>query len=190
MIKVELRTLYLKKRDTLTAHERSELSHAIIERFISQFKPIENQKIHCFLPIEKFNEIQTKILIEYCFNKKIKVFVPKMVGNDLISIELTPQTPLKKNKWGIEEPKSDEDSGILDFDYIITPLLYCDANGNRVGYGKGFYDRLFQQVSAKTLKVGVNYFPPKESIDDIWEGDYQLDYLVTPEAVLSFSALG
>jgi 5-formyltetrahydrofolate cyclo-ligase len=33
------------------------------------------------------------------------------------------------------------------FDYVITPLLYCDSFGNRVGYGKGFYDQFFQTIN-------------------------------------------
>jgi 5-formyltetrahydrofolate cyclo-ligase len=43
------------------------------------------------------------------------------------------------NNWGISEPVSDEDSGILDFDFVITPFI-LRQKGNRVGYGKGFYD--------------------------------------------------
>ena len=91
------------------------------------------------------------------------------------------------NNWGISEPVSDEDYGILDYDFVITPLLYCDRQGNRVGYGKGFYDGFFEKVSVETKKIGVNYFNPEENIDDVWENDIPLDYLVTPDAVLSFA---
>ena len=74
----------------------------------------------------------------------------------------------------------------LVFDFVLTPLLYCDSKGNRVGYGKGFYDQLFSQLSSKTKKIGVNFFNPDENIDDLWENDIPLDYLVTPEDILSF----
>ncbi len=66
-------------------------------------------------------------------------------------------------------------------------MLYCDYKGNRVGYGKGFYDSFFETLSEETKKIGVNYFNPEEIIDDVWENDIPLDYLVTPDAVLSFS---
>ena len=69
---------------------------------------------------------------------------------------------------------------------MITPLLYCDNQGNRVGYGKGFYDSLFENMSSNAQKIGVNFFNPDEIVDDVWEGDIPLDYLVTPTAVLSF----
>ena len=73
-----------------------------------------------------------------------------------------------------------------DFDYVLTPLLYCDRSGNRVGYGKGFYDGFFETVNSKTLKIGLNFFGPNEIIDDIWKNDIPLDYLITPTEVLSF----
>lgn len=75
-----------------------------------------------------------------------------------------------------------------EFDYVITPLLYCDVLGNRVGYGKGFYDRLFQNIHPKTVKIGVNYFSPNEIVADCNWYDVKLDYLVTPTEVLSFES--
>ena len=72
---------------------------------------------------------------------------------------------------------------------MITPLLYCDNQGNRVGYGKGFYDSLFENMSSTAQKIGVNFFNPDEIVDDVWEGDIPLDYLVTPTVVLSFAGI-
>lgn len=189
MLKSELRKIYLEKRKTLSKDEVLSLSEKVFEQFVQFFKPRTGQKIHLFLSIEKFNEIDTKPFIEYCWSHKIQVFVPKMIGDDLISIELTSSTILAQNKWGISEPISNEDSGVLDFDFVITPLLYCDCKGNRVGYGKGFYDRLFSQISSETKKIGVNYFPPNENIDDVWENDIPLDYLCLPTETVSFTGL-
>ena len=109
-----------------------------------------------------------------------------MMDEKLISIEVNPETQFLKNSWDIFEPESNEDSGITDFDFVITPLLYCDHNGNRVGYGKGFYDELFKNIEQNSLKIGVNFFSPYETIEDIWENDIPLDYLITPTEVLAF----
>lgn len=186
MLKTELREIYLKKRKELSAEEVDILSNKIVENFILKFNPTEHQNIHCFLPIEKFNEIKTSYLIKYCWQRHIKVYIPKMVGEHLIAVEYDEHTVLEKNTWGILEPTTNEDSGRQDFDYVITPLLYCDKKGNRVGYGKGFYDRLFSQISPESKKVGVSYFPPAEEITDVYWADVPLDYLVTPDEVLSF----
>jgi len=74
----------------------------------------------------------------------------------------------------------------IKFDIVITPLLYCDNQGNRVGYGKGFYDIFFSKIDRSTLKVGVSFFPPVALISDVSQQDVPLDYLVTPTEVLSF----
>ncbi|MGH1518998.1 5-formyltetrahydrofolate cyclo-ligase [Chryseobacterium sp. JK1] len=186
MLKAELRKIYTQKRKALSVDEAFLLSEKIFSNFLSYFQPQEGDKVHVFIPIKKFKEIDTQIFIHYFLTQKIRVFVPKIVENHLISIEVFENTEYEVNSWGILEPVSNEDSGENAFQYVITPLLYCDMRGNRVGYGKGFYDSLFQNVPLETKKIGVNYFDPDEYVDDVWENDIPLDYLVTPVEVLSF----
>jgi 5-formyltetrahydrofolate cyclo-ligase len=186
MLKAELRKEYIQKRKALSRDEAFLLSEKIFKNFIHYFHPKEGDKVHVFLPILKRNEIDTQIFIDYFLEQKIRVFVPKVVADELINIEIFADTVFEVSNWGIPEPLSNEDSREDQFDYVITPLLYCDSEGNRVGYGKGFYDRLFQSISPDTKKIGVNYFAPDVMIDDVWENDIPLDYLVTPTEVLSF----
>lgn len=186
MLKAELRKKYLQKRKTLSSDEVFLLSEKIFEKFINYFKPVSGQKVHIFITIEKFKEIDTQIFINYFLSRSIRVFVPKIVDTKLIAVEIFTETKFETNNWEISEPVSNEDSEILDFDFVITPLLYCDLKGNRVGYGKGFYDDFFENVSKDSKKIGVNYFNPNDMIDDVWENDIPLDYLVTPTEVLSF----
>ncbi|MGI9652630.1 5-formyltetrahydrofolate cyclo-ligase [Chryseobacterium sp. RLHN22] len=187
MKKSELRKKYLEKRKSLSDKDIFQLSNDIFKNFIHYFKPFSGQKVHIFIPIEKFKEMNTHIFISYFLSRNIRVFVPKIADERLISVEIFEYSKFELNQWQISEPVSDEDSGILDFDFVITPLLYCDRHGNRVGYGKGFYDGFFETVSKGTKKIGVNYFNPDENVDDVWESDIPLDYLVTPTEVLSFS---
>ena len=187
LTKKELRAIYKEKRMALSKDEAFLLSKDIFNRFLAFFQPISGQKVHIFIPIEKFKEMDTQIFIDYFLEHQIRVFVPKMVGKELISVEIFTSTKFEENLWNIVEPVSNEDSGIIDFDFVITPLLYCDKKGNRVGYGKGFYDGFFETISPNTKKIGVNYFNPDVDIDDVWEKDIPLDYLVTPTDVLSFS---
>lgn len=187
MVKTELRKKYMQKRKALSTDGAFLLSEKIFQNFIHYFKPLSGQKLHIFIPIEKFREVDTQLFIAYFLSRNIRVFVPKIVLTELISVEIFTHTTYEINSWGISEPVSNADSGIVDFDYVITPLLYCDRHGNRVGYGKGFYDGFFENISKSTKKIGVNYFNPDENIDDVWESDIPLDYLVTPTEVLSFS---
>lgn len=187
MEKSTLRKIYLEKRKKLHENDIRSLSKKIFENFISEFTVSKNQKVHCFLSISKKNEVDTNFFLEYFFKNNIRVFVPKVVDEELISIEITEESALLENSWGIKEPVENIDSGIKDFDLILVPLLYADSFGNRVGYGKGFYDRFFSEINPNSLKIGLNFFSPEELIDDVAPFDIALDYLVTPTAVLSFT---
>ena len=189
MNKSEIRKVYLKKKELLTETEVQSLSEKIFENFLFQFDLKENQKVHCFLSIPEKGEVDTSSFLNYFFENKIRVFVPKIVKGKLIALEINKETPLIENSWGIKEPAGNEDCGLKDFDLIITPLLYADQFGNRVGYGKGFYDRFFSEINPNSIKVGVSFFPPFENVDDVSEFDVPLNYLVTPTEVLSFFGL-
>lgn len=186
MKKSEIRKVYLQKKESLTDTEVQTLSEKIFENFIAKFNVQESQKIHCFLSIPEKGEVDTSLFLNTFFEDKIRVFVPKIVKAKMISLEITVKTPLIESAWGIKEPAGNEDVGIKDYDFIITPLLYSDQFGNRVGYGKGFYDRFFSEINPNAIKVGVSFFSPKEKIANISAFDVPLDYLVTPTEVLSF----
>lgn len=190
MKKSEIRKRYLEKKESLTETEVQSLSQQIFENFISTFDLNENQKVHCFLSIPEKGEVDTSSFLNNFFENEIRVFVPKIVKGKLISLEITKGTPLIESAWGIKEPEGNEDCGVKDFDCIITPLLYADQFGNRVGYGKGFYDRFFSEINPGAIKVGVSFFPPYEKVEDISEFDVPLNYLVTPTEVLSFLGAG
>ncbi|SDI00654.1 5-formyltetrahydrofolate cyclo-ligase [Chryseobacterium taeanense] len=190
MLKAELRKKYMQKRKALSDDEAFLLSERVFENFINYFKPVSGDKVHIFIPIFRFKEIDTRLFINYFFSRNIRVFVPKIVDTKLISVEIFEDTVFEINQWNISEPVSNEDSKVSFFNYVITPLLYCDHKGNRVGYGKGFYDGFFENISKESKKIGVNYFNPDENIDDVWENDIPLDYLVTPTEVLSFFSNG
>lgn len=179
LTKEELRTIYKEKRLALSHDEVNFLSKKIFEQFILQFNVIENQKVNIFLSIKKFNEINTQIFIDYFFENKIRVFVPKIKGGKMISVEIFPDSEFEINSWGIKEPISNIHSDV-DLDYVLTPLLYCDRFGNRIGYGKGFYDSFFSVNFNIHNKIGLNFFNPKEDVKGVYSKDIALDALITP----------
>ena len=186
--KSELRKLYLEKRQTFSTEEIEDYSKVIFENFLKYFDLSEVRKVHCFLPIKKFNEINTFHLIEYFWKNNIEVYVPKIIGEEMISVKFDRTTELDENSWGILEPKSNTDKPENNFDLVITPLVYCDRNGNRIGYGKGFYDKFFKKINLNVLKIGLNIFTPIQEISDVSANDMKLDYLVLPTEILSFFA--
>ena len=186
LTKKELRTIYKEKRMALSQDEVHFLSQKILDQFILQFNIIENQKVNIFLSIEKLKEVNTRIFIDYFFENKISVFVPKIQGENMISVEIFPNSEFEINNWGIKEPISNIDANV-ELDYVLTPLLYCNQFGNRVGYGKGFYDSFFYGNSKIHNKIGLNFFSPNEDIADVFQKDVALDGLITPSEYIDFT---
>ena len=186
MKKSEVRKVYSEKKELLTETEVHALSEKIFENFLSKFQLREYQKVHCFLSIPEKGEVETNLFLNYFFENKIRVFVPKIIKGKLISLEITEETPLLESTWGIKEPTGSEDCGVKDYDFVITPLLYADQFGNRVGYGKGFYDKFLSKCKPNVVKIGLSFFEPEELIEDVFENDVKLDFCVNPNEIISF----
>ncbi len=100
---------------------------------------------------------------------------------------LTDSTSLKKNSLGIPEPVDGFWVPEEKIDVVFVPLLAFDAQGNRVGYGKGYYDTFLRKCRKDTLKIGLSFFPAEDDlIKDVHENDVKLDYCITPSKVYAF----
>ena len=95
-------------------------------------------------------------------------------------------TFFETNKCGIDEPIDGIDMIPTEIDMVIVPLLSFDKKGNRVGYGKGYYDRFLKLCRRDCMKIGFSYFDPIVKIDDINQYDIKLDYCITPERIFTF----
>jgi 5-formyltetrahydrofolate cyclo-ligase len=97
-----------------------------------------------------------------------------------------PTTDLVKNNWGIFEPEFCRVVHPQKIEVIFIPLLISDKKGNRVGYGKGFYDKLLSKCSPEIIKIGLNFFEPIQEIMGVAPTDIPLDFLVTPHNIYSY----
>jgi 5-formyltetrahydrofolate cyclo-ligase len=187
MKKSELRQSYLSRRKAISQQDRAEKSNAICDLFFKAFDIRNVKYLHSFLPIEKFNEIDTRMILERVWKEypHVQVIVPRVDANadEILSLKFTSETELVKNDWEIDEPAHDEFVEPNLIDLVIVPGLCFDASGHRVGYGKGYYDRFLRKCRADCVKVGVSYFDLVERIDDIHQGDVRLDFIVTTKRV-------
>ena len=187
--KTELRKKYLEKRKSLSDIEIKGFSEKIFNRVKEYFDLEKINNIHIFISSEKLKEVKTDEFIKFLWEKGKRVFIPKVYGKELLCYELTKETILKPNAWSIGEPEGVPISlNSVSMDMVITPLVYCDKKGNRIGYGKGFYDRFLSKINRNALKVGVGIFTPDEEIIDVSPADVALDYLVTSSDVFSFKS--
>ena len=192
MTKAALRKIYLEKQKNLSALEREEKSRRIADLFFENFDFDRIKFLHCFLPIEKFNEVDTRIILEKIRRNfpQIEIVVPRVNSQigEIENLRYTLETKLTASFWGIDEPTHDETIEAEKIDLVLVPLLCFDEKGFRVGYGKGFYDKFLKNCRADCLKIGLSYFPPIAEISDVHNFDVKLDFCVTPEKIWNFSA--
>src|SRR6188474_315516 len=146
MIKSDLRKAYLDRRRSLTDNERSIASQQVSDRFFDTVDLHGVGHLHCFIPIPKFNEIDTSIIFRRLWNDltQIRTVVPRLNGatGELDNLLFDQYAELIINDWGIAEPAHDLHVPAEDLGVVLVPLLCFDAAGHRVGYGKGYYDKL------------------------------------------------
>ena len=191
MIKSQLRKYYLSKRKAISAEEIVIKSQQITDLFFQKFDLLKVENIHIFLPIIKHNEINTWLIIRRLQQEspKMAILIPKIIPENFeIENFLFDEKKLIVNPWGILEPSGENQDKIEPekIDLVIIPLLIFDKNGNRVGYGKGFYDRFLQQCNPKTLKIGMCLEEPIEMIEDVNEFDIKMDFCITPIKIYKF----
>lgn len=186
--KSELRNTYSLKRKNLSDYQINKRSILISKKLLDI--PIWDKEFyHIFLTSKKNNEIETKFILSMLAQKNKKVVVPRLIDlNNLEHILLTQQTILKENSYGIPEPQKYNDKIIFpqELDVIIVPLYVFDLNGNRVGYGKGYYDRFLKNCRDDVIKIGISLFEPVKSISDITRNDVALNYAITSNGIFNF----
>jgi 5-formyltetrahydrofolate cyclo-ligase len=144
--------------------------------------------VHSFLPILSKKEPNTSLIIDRLKKDfpQIRISIPRVENNDLLNFYFEDESQLKKNQWGILEPASGEPTPTEIIDLVIVPLLAFDRKGNRVGYGKGFYDRFLNDCRTDCKKVGLSFFEPTSSILLKEAHDIPMDVVITPTHVFTF----
>lgn len=187
MTKKELRTKYKALRQAIPENEIEEMSLAIANKVLSL--PIwEKNYFHIFLPITEHHEVNTEYILHLLSGKDKHIMLSKsdFDTREMTHFLLTDNTKIVKNNWGIPEPVEGIEIPVAKIQVVFVPLLAFDKNGNRVGYGKGFYDKFLAKCQPETVKVGLSFFGADENCSDVFESDVSLDYCVTPNEVYSF----
>ena len=170
MNKEKLRKLMLKKRSELTKSVKDTYDAYIYKEVIKYIKRYNS--IGIFVSFN--SEINTRNIIQYCFDHEIKVSVPKITSNKMIFVTINSWSDLKPGIWGILEPYSDKEC--LDIDLCITPLLAFNSKLNRLGYGGGYYDNYFS--SNNVFKLGIAYGFQYQDFDIFEKFDIKLDEII------------
>ena len=187
MNKVALRQKYSALRANLSDHEIDEMSLQIANQII-QLDIWQHSFYHLFLPIESKKEVNTEYILQVLAgkDKNIVLSASDFSTREMTHFLLTDATKIKKNNYDIPEPVDGLEVPVSKINVVFVPLLAFDEKGNRVGYGKGFYDQFLSKCNSKTLKIGVSFYEAETIISDTLTTDIQLDYCVTPTKVYNF----
>jgi 5-formyltetrahydrofolate cyclo-ligase len=190
MTKQELRRLYTQKRVDMTEAEYLQLNHTLCELFFANVDLSFVHVLHTFLPLAQKHEPDTWLIIERIRREfpHIRLSIPKVnrEKDELENFYFEGLHQLETNAWGIQEPKQGIPTPTEKINLVLVPLLAFDMQGNRVGYGKGYYDKFLTICHASCNTIGLSLFPPVETIDDINDQDIPVKCALTPNGYFRF----
>ena len=130
--------------------EQSEKILAQLEQH-PDFVKAERVMLYNALP----DEVQTQAFLEKWHLKK-QIILPTVVGDDIIPVAYEKDTDFAVGDFNILEPQNEPYKG--DFDLIVVPGVAFDRKGNRLGRGRGYYDRfLCQHLDVKRIGICFDF---------------------------------
>ena len=126
------------------------------------------------------NEVDTRKMILDCLTTK-NIYVPYVQENEMKFSQIRSLNDLEKGIYGILEPKQKKDEGVA-LDVVIVPGVAFDEEGNRIGYGKGYYDKFLKNTKAKTIALA--YEAQIEDAVTCDEHDVPVQKIITERRVI------
>jgi len=186
MDKKEVRNIMSKRRKSMSEQEVNRKSKTIIEKVMNTEEFKKSKNLMVFLSFD--NEVYTFDLIDKAMDMGKKVVVPYTVKD---TYEIIPtllkniEEDLEVSSYGYLKPKKDKITAVQeeDIDLTIVPGLAFDKNMNRIGFGKGYYDRYLAKTRKDSKNMAIAY--EYQVLEEIPYDDYdvKMDYIITEENI-------
>ncbi|MGO5051432.1 5-formyltetrahydrofolate cyclo-ligase [Lachnospiraceae bacterium LCP25S3_G4] len=137
--KQEIRKACLLQRKALSLQDWKVKSDIIIDKVLSHPLYLDAEYILCYIDAKQ--EVCTKRLIEKSLRLGKKVAVPRVSGSEMAFYYIQSYRELEPGYFGILEPNKHTPIASPPHALVIMPGVAFDFNCNRIGYGKGFYDK-------------------------------------------------
>ena len=173
-----IRKQALEARKSLSDAEFRKRNNLLVEQIQVLVVKEDVKTIHTFLPIVKNREPDMTSLFKEWWDSGRRIMVSKtdFKLKKMSHYWMTQSTELVTNSWGIPEPVGAEAADFEEVELLIVPLLVGDKQGNRIGYGGGYYDKLLKAFRGHS--VGVSLFAKVDRLDlDPW--DIPIDVILT-----------
>ena len=169
MDKKELRRQIREKKRAMTQAQIESASIRLKDLFCETEEYRSASAIYGYLPYNQ--EVRTVPILEQALRDGKKVAVPKVYGDTMRFIYMEDLTQVANSDLGIPEPVEDgpvaEDPNAL----VLMPGMAFDKNGNRMGYGGGFYDKfLAQEPNHPTVALCYSF----QMVESIPCADYDI----------------
>lgn len=176
-----LRKKYIDIRKTITNKDKK--ATIIKEKLFETIEYKNALKIGIYFSLK--NEVDTTNIIKSALEEKRHIYLPKIINEkEMVFVNIDSIENLEKNAFGIYEPKKGETiKDINELDLIIMPGICFDKEKNRIGFGKGYYDRALENYKNKKIALCFDDQVLKNKIinSDIY--DVKIDTLITEKSV-------
>lgn len=187
--KSKIRKRILNVRNNMSKEDVKKNSNAIMDKITGL--DIYKQSKVVFIYMDFKNEVMTSNLIKRMLSEKKRVVIPytDSINTVLIPSEITKESDLKQNSFGYFEPKSILPVNIEEIDLVIVPGVVFDKNLNRIGFGKGYYDKILNRLKPSAKKVALAH--DFQVLEDIpaEEHDVKMDMIITEKNIYPFTGL-
>ena len=176
------KSILLRKKKYLTT---SKFNFNLIFKLINKHFSKKNIIIAGYYP--SYYEVNVLGFLEKASKKKYKTVLPVLKSSNIMNFKSWIfQDPLYVNKFGMLEPKNSEKNIVPDL--IMVPLVAFDSHLNRIGYGKGYYDRCLKKIAKikkSAISLGIAYSFQKCHKIPTNKHDVKLDYIFTEKGIIS-----
>jgi len=178
--KAELRKRRRAMRNSIAPSARAARSARIVERVTSDAVFTAARRVALFWPMLDRNEVDVRPIDRAARDQGKLVAYPLLKDDGDMVLLVADPSELDERGHGFAEPPDnaaavDVDEGLL----VIVPALAVDLNGQRIGYGKGYYDRLLAAIAPPAFALAVAYDFEIMAEVPVTEGDYAVDMVVT-----------
>lgn len=183
MNKEELRKINKEKRRELLKDDINEKSVKATKIFLESNIYKTANTIMLYYPLG--NEMDTSYIFKSAIDdgKTVAFPITDIKTNELTAIVADSDTQFSKGEYKIFEPESDNAIDKDKIDVVIVPGIAFDKNGNRIGFGKGCYDRFLKDTNAIKIGFGYEFQMTNEILADSF--DVCMDYLICENGLVN-----
>lgn len=175
-LRKKLKTKRLKLSNSFVTKASARISSALLVDFALP------RDVMVYLDVK--NEVKTAAIIEILLSRGHRLYVPCVCGKKLVPVEYRRGCSCSPGPFGIPEPvKKKEVKIIKKISAVLVPGVGFDKNGNRLGFGGGYFDRFLSRLKPSTLKIAPAYEVQVVKKIPSKKHDVKMDYIITEKRI-------